>query len=734
MTMVHFDTKAISRKAGQSAVACAAYRAGDVLDDVKYGKTHDYSKKRGVMSSDIVLPFALKALGVSVDREMLWNLAEAAENRSDSRVAREWLINLPYELSEEERHTLAINFAQKLCDDMDVIADVCIHRPVMKLPFDSEAKPSSKRLREGEENPDPRNFHAHILVTTRAPIVGPNKTLAFDPNLKTPFEWSNKKRKDHNLPSSMKEIKRIREMWVDTANKVLAQYHLPLMDARSYKDQGLDQQPTIKMGVEATAMERRGITTELGDINRAIIARNKMMAEKNHQQGVEHERRTTFLRRGLAWTTEKNTRLPILIGDTKQRADSTQRRISDTTSGIAWATERCQKIPNGINTVNNRVRSTNDAIKWATDHIESLPKLIRDTEQCIKDTEPNLEWAAKRCENLPKRAAHSKQWIAENAKRAKDSESSAQGINQGITDRAKPAPSPFDDDYQRAFYERKRRANREIANAVSARDQAKFGDESNHHALRETLMVMAHRLLTRNNPKFCLRPGYNDNPADYPDKFDYRQIDSLNRFAEALGVDSNPNDFRAEQRRVADLFTPEVMENHANAIDIILKRQRERKTYEEATSGFTQFLERLDKRRATKNNELQERLGKSDISRMTAATQTASSYLKIITDEMNKEETPWQSQELAAKHIKETLRLTAIQFQLSYEGLKTLDSVESAQKHIKALETSLSDITTKSSVTFTESDFKRINDGLTVLNKPIEIEIKSSYSSPSLRF
>ena len=176
MTMVHFDTKAISRKAGQSAVACAAYRAGDVLDDVKYGKTHDYSKKRGVMSSDIVLPFALKALGVSVDRETLWNLAEAAENRSDSRVAREWLINLPYELSEEERHTLAIEFAQKLIDDMDVIADVCIHRPVMKLPFDPEAKPSSKRLREGEKNPDPRNFHAHILVTTRAPIVGPNKT------------------------------------------------------------------------------------------------------------------------------------------------------------------------------------------------------------------------------------------------------------------------------------------------------------------------------------------------------------------------------------------------------------------------------------------------------------------------------------------------------------------------------------------------------------------------------
>ena len=718
MTMVHIDTKAISRKAGQSAVACAAYRAGDVLDDIKYGKTHDYSKKSGVMSSDIVLPFALRALGVNVDREMLWNLAEAAETRSDSRVAREWLINLPYELSEQDRHSLAIDFAQKLVDDMDVIADVCIHRPVMKLPFDPDAKPSSKRLREGEKNPDPRNFHAHILVTTRAPIVGPNKTLAFDPNLKTPFEWSNKKRKAKGLPSSMQEIKRIREMWVDTANKVLAQHNLPLMDARSYKDQEIDQQPTIKMGVHATAMERRGIMTEKGNTNRAIKERNKLVAENHIKQEVDNERRIKQLRDGLTRATEQNERLHRLIGCTKQRADLTKQLIESSEHDITYCTEQSNRTADRVD----------------------------DTKRCIEDAKRGVARAAERCENLPKwingtdqrsqkaqqRIDLSKQWISANSKRAANSESVAQGIHQGIAERAKPAPSPFDDDYRRAFYERKRRADREIANAVSTSDKAKFGDESNHNALRETLMVMAHRLLTRNNPKFCLRPGYNDNPVDYPDKFDYRQVESLNRFANELGVDSDPSDFRAEQRRVADLFTPEVMENHANAIDIILIRQRERKAYEEATSDFTKFIERLDKSRATKNNELQKRLGKSDISRMTAATQTASSYLKIITDEMNKEETPWQSQELAAKHIKETLKLTAIQFQLSYEGLKTLDSVESAQKHVKALETSLSDIDTKCSAKFTDSDFKRINEGLTVLSK--QIEIKSSYNSPTLRF
>ena len=755
MTMVHFDTKAISRKAGQSAVACAAYRAGDVLDDVRYGKTHDYSKKRGVMSSDIVLPSSLKALGVSVDRETLWNLAEAAENRSDSRVAREWLINLPYELSEEERHTLAITFAQKLADDMDVIADVCIHRPVMKLPFDPEAKPSSTRLREGEQNPDPRNFHAHILVTTRAPIAGPNKTLAFDPKLKIPFEWSNKKRLAHDLPSSMKEIKRIREMWVDTANVVLAKKQLPLMDARSYKDQGRDQQPTIKMGVAATAMERRGITTEKGDINREIIARNQAVTEQTSQQGVEHERRVSALRKGLAWTTEHNARLPELLGSAAQRIDDSERSLNSAEQGlreaepeINWSSEDGARATNRTYRAKRRIEAANDGAATAGQYAESLPELIKDTEQLIANTKPNLEWTAERTEELhtrrddtqqridkaAQRIDDSKRWVTQNSERVQASKSITDGINSGITERARPAPSPFDDDYQRAFYERKRRVNRDIANTISTRDQAKFGDESNHNALRKTLMVMAHRLLTRNQTNFCLRPGHNDHPADYPDKFDYRQVESLNRFADALGVDSNPKDFRAEQRRVADLFTPEVMENHVNAIDIILKKQQERKAYEEATSGFTQFLERLDKTRATKNDELQKRLGRSDISRMTAATQTAHSYLTIITDEMNKEETPWQSRELAAKHIKETLKLTAIQFQLSYEGLKTLDSNESAQKHVKALETSLSDIDTKCNVTFTERDFKRIRDGLTVLNKPIEIEIKSSYNSPSPRF
>ena len=92
------STKSISRSSGQSAVASASYRAGVELEDKRYGKTHDYSKKHGVMSADIILPSALAAANADIDRSDLWNKAEAAEKRKDARVAREWLVNLPYEL------------------------------------------------------------------------------------------------------------------------------------------------------------------------------------------------------------------------------------------------------------------------------------------------------------------------------------------------------------------------------------------------------------------------------------------------------------------------------------------------------------------------------------------------------------------------------------------------------------------------------------------------------------
>lgn len=145
-------TKSISRGNGQSAVASASYLAGEKLEDNRYGKTHDYSKRKGVMSTDIILPTNLKNKNTTIGRGELWNLAEKTETRKNSRVAREWLVNLPHELDEQTRKELAHNFAQQLADKFGIIADCAIHRPTDK---------------EIERGSDARNFHAHIMLTTR---------------------------------------------------------------------------------------------------------------------------------------------------------------------------------------------------------------------------------------------------------------------------------------------------------------------------------------------------------------------------------------------------------------------------------------------------------------------------------------------------------------------------------------------------------------------------------------
>jgi hypothetical protein len=660
MTMVHIATKAISRKAGQSAVACAAYRAGDVLDDAKYGKTHDYSKKSGVMSSDIVLPFSLKALGVSVDRETLWNTAEAAETRSDSRVAREWLINLPYELDEYDRHQLAINFAQKLCDDMDVIADVCIHRPVMKLPFDPNVPPSSKYLREGEENPDPRNFHAHILVTTRAPTIGPNKTLAFDPKLKTPFEWSNKKRKAHDLPSSMQEIKRVREMWVDTANKVLAEYHLPLMDARSYKDQGLDQQPTIKMGVEATAMERRGITTEKGNTNRAIKSRNNLVAENHIKQEADNERRISALRKGLAWATEKNARLLGSIGGTKQRADFAKQLSGSSEPHITYCTEQ-----------NNRTAAR-----------------IDDTKRCIEDTKQAIEGITE---------AIGKSDIE---------------INKATERSARPAPNPFDDAARRARVARLDRQEGRIDRDTRAN---RFEDERIFEYVERMKLHLAMRLIQRHRDDMAIRWAQGETAQDAPDKFDQRQVALLNEFAQRHGIEDHDKavEFTAHLRQVAKRFDHTLVENNKAIIKLLRDPNAEREQYLALTKHFIDFRDNIDQKRAAFNTSIIDKLGGSagEVGRMTRDIISSFSYTKGLTDYINRDNYPAEARDVAKEHLADTLNKTCQQFKFALREVNSLPTTQ-RKTYSEALKATLETFTEQYGKELSESQHKALQGGL----------------------
>ena len=240
------STKSISRGNGQSAVASASYRAGVELEDKRYGKIHDYSKKHGVMSADIILPSALAAANTDIDRADLWNKAEAAEKRKDARVAREWLVNLPHELSEIDRKDLAHSFAQTLADRYGTIADCAIHQPTQK---------------EIDRGADPRNFHAHILFTTRCAELDDNNEIILTD--KASIELSDNKRRSLGMARVSHEIKEVRQIWEQIANEKLAEHDHKLIDSRSYAAQGIDIEPQLKMGLVATKLERDKYEREL---------------------------------------------------------------------------------------------------------------------------------------------------------------------------------------------------------------------------------------------------------------------------------------------------------------------------------------------------------------------------------------------------------------------------------------------------------------------------------------
>lgn len=148
MAIYFCRVQTISRRAGRSAVAASAYRAGEQIADARHEKTHDYRRKRDVESTAIIMPQGVTAWPT---RAELWNAAEAAERRKDATVAREALVALPHELPAQARTTLARDFAQWIADTYGVAADVCVHHP-----HADKRRPS-----------DPRHYHAHILFTTR---------------------------------------------------------------------------------------------------------------------------------------------------------------------------------------------------------------------------------------------------------------------------------------------------------------------------------------------------------------------------------------------------------------------------------------------------------------------------------------------------------------------------------------------------------------------------------------
>ncbi|MCZ8260602.1 MAG: Ti-type conjugative transfer relaxase TraA [Beijerinckiaceae bacterium] len=257
MAIYHLSMKPITRSSGRSAVAASAYRAGECLTNERDGLTHDYTRKSGIEHAEIVLPKGSTAEWAR-DRSALWNAAEAAEKRSDARVAREFEIALPHELSPEERLEATRAFAQVLADRYGTAVDFAVHSP------------------NGET--DIRNHHAHLMMSVR----GLTETGLGE---KTILERENGWLLSRALPTSMMQLKDIRRDWEGIANEGLAQAgHDIRIDHRSHQDRGLEIEPTEHMGVYATQMERRGMAVVRQRIDQRSAQSNAALIREKPEQ------------------------------------------------------------------------------------------------------------------------------------------------------------------------------------------------------------------------------------------------------------------------------------------------------------------------------------------------------------------------------------------------------------------------------------------------------------------
>ncbi|MDL2327947.1 MobA/MobL family protein [Ruminococcaceae bacterium OttesenSCG-928-A11] len=253
----------VSRNKGKSAVAAAAYRAGEKITNDYDGVIHDYTRKGGIAHTEILLPD--HAPDEYSDRAVLWNAVENIEKAKNSQLAREIEIALPVELSAGQNISLVREYVSRHFVDKGMCADVCIHD-------------------KNDGNP-----HAHILLTMR-PIepdgtwgAKSRKEYILDENgekiiLKSGEEKSRKvNATDWNDQTKAEEW---RQGWAELCNRFLEQNSVAeRIDHRSYERQGIEQIPTIHLGVAASAMERRGIRTERGDINREIVVSNNQLRQ-----------------------------------------------------------------------------------------------------------------------------------------------------------------------------------------------------------------------------------------------------------------------------------------------------------------------------------------------------------------------------------------------------------------------------------------------------------------------
>ncbi len=270
MAIYHLSIKIISRGKGKSAVAAAAYRAGEAIKSEYDGIVNDYTRKGGVVHTEILL--SGNAPVEYAERAALWNAVEVGERNKNAQLAREIELALPVELTLAQNRELVRQYCQQHFVDKGMCADISLHD-------------------KNDGNP-----HAHIMLTVR-PIspdgtwgVKSKKEYVLDENdervrLKNgEFKTYKVSTVDWNEPTKAEEW---RAAWANAVNATLERQGFgQRIDHRSFARQGKEEIPTVHLGASATQMERRGIATQRGNLNRGIAIFNSKLQQLNAKIGA----------------------------------------------------------------------------------------------------------------------------------------------------------------------------------------------------------------------------------------------------------------------------------------------------------------------------------------------------------------------------------------------------------------------------------------------------------------
>lgn len=315
MPCPHNEISIVQRSQQQSAVAAAAYQSGEKLFCGYDQEVKHYPEKRGIVHNEILLP--ANAPQKYADRNTLWNAAEAVEKQWNSQLARRWVLTIPREIPPDQYAVLVREFCEQQFVSKGMIADFAIHDP----------------------HPPGHNPHAHVMLTMRAMdehgkwLPKSRKVYDLDENgerIKLPSgRWKSHK-EDTVDWNDQKYCEIWRHEWEVIQNRYLEANDRPeRVDLRSYARQGLDIVPTVHEGAAVRQMEKRGIQTNIGNLNREIRAANSLM--KSIRQLIQNlkgwitelgeKRKELLAQKAAEEATHSSQSADEVYGDTKGRTE-----------------------------------------------------------------------------------------------------------------------------------------------------------------------------------------------------------------------------------------------------------------------------------------------------------------------------------------------------------------------------------------------------------------------------